>query len=37
MKNYEECLKKLVENEDFESEKEFEEEVKRTEEKSLNI
>lgn len=29
MKNYEECLKKLVENEDFESEKEFEEEVKK--------
>lgn len=29
MKNYEECLKKLVENEDFESEKEFEEEVRK--------
>lgn len=29
MKSYEEYLKKLVENEDFESEKEFEEEVRK--------
>lgn len=29
MKNYEECLNKIVENEDFESEKEFEEEVRK--------
>ena len=32
MKSYEECLKKLVENEDFESEKEFEEVRKNREE-----
>lgn len=35
MKSYEEYLKKLVENEDFESEKEFEEEVRKNREEVI--